>query len=86
MGSGRHTVLIDLGSAGGLPSGTLSIDGGGRKSFCGWINLVAQLATLMPDAGVEGGVDQVGDRVEDHDEEGAVERNGHDRREVELLE
>jgi hypothetical protein len=86
MASGRHRVQIELDASGGPPSGLIRIDGGGERSFCGWIHLMAQLEALMPDTWVEGGVDQIGDGVQDHDEEGPVERDGHDGREVQLLE
>jgi hypothetical protein len=86
MESGSHTVVIDLESSSSPPSGLISVDGGPRRTFYGWIHLMSQLEELMPDAGVEGGVDQIGDRVQDHDEERAVQGHGHERREIQLPE
>jgi hypothetical protein len=64
-------VVIELDGSGGPPSGLISV-AGRRRIFYGWIHLMAQLQALMPDAWVERGMDEVGDRVQDHDEKGAV--------------
>ena len=47
MTGGRHSVEIDLDASEGPPTGVISIDGGRRRSFCGWIDLIAQLEALM---------------------------------------
>jgi hypothetical protein len=86
MESGSHTVVIDLESSSGPPSGLISVDGGHKRTFYGWIHLMSQLEALMPDPGVEAGVEQIGGRVQDHDEERAVQGDGHDGGQVELLE
>ena len=66
MTSGRHTVLIELDTSGGPPSGVIRVDRGRGTSFYGWIHLMAQLESLMSTGGsldpsdaharVEGGV------------------------------
>ena len=45
---------------------------------------MASLLTMEPDPRVEGRVEDVDDRVEQHDEEGAEERDDEHRRNVEL--
>jgi hypothetical protein len=91
MHSGRHTIVIELDDAEGPPQGRISVDGAGEQAFHGWIDLTARLEALRQgsaeaDAGVERGLDDVGDRVQEHDEERAVDRDRHDRAKVQLVE
>jgi hypothetical protein len=91
MHSGRHRIEIELDATDGPPQGRISVDGAGEEAFHGWIDLTARLESLRQrsaeaDARVEPGLDDVGDRVQDHDEEGAVDRDRHDRRKIVLLE
>jgi hypothetical protein len=46
MSSGRHTVVIELEALEGPPSGSISVDGGAKLAFYGWIDLSAQLESL----------------------------------------
>jgi hypothetical protein len=91
MQRGSHRILIDLDETDGPPQGRISVDGSRPEAFQGWIDLTARLESLRrsspeADARVEGGLDEVGDRVQDHDEEGAVDGDRHDRRKIQLLE
>lgn len=64
MSSGRHTVIIELDASGGPPCGEISVDGGRKRAFYGWIDLSARLEALtrpssgLPDShlGVERGM------------------------------
>jgi hypothetical protein len=47
MTGGRHTIEIGLEASEGPPTGVISVDGGRRRTFCGWIDLIALLEALM---------------------------------------
>ena len=91
MQRGSHRILIELDETDGPPRGRISVDESRPQAFQGWIDLTSRLESLRrgsadADARVEGGLDDVGDCVQDHDEERAVHRDRHDRREVQLFE
>jgi hypothetical protein len=40
-------VVIELDASQDAPTGVISVDGGRRRTFYGWIDLTAQLEALM---------------------------------------
>ena len=46
MSRERHTVTIELDASSGPPQGRISVDGGVRRAFYGWIDLTARLEAL----------------------------------------
>ena len=48
-------MVIELEASEGRPSGLISVDGGRRRAFYGWIDLTAQLESLMPEPGLTSG-------------------------------
>ena len=92
MQNGRRRIVIEFDATDGPPQGRISADGARKWAFHGWMDLTACLEALRPsaraaksDARVERGLEDVGDRVEDHDEEGAVDRDDHDRPQIQPL-